>query len=120
MKIIEPPEYTDGVLELYRIETDECNDYPHDVLKNQNMKIWYKELSLYDHMKYEMNQANVEVTLKIRIPKYKKIDSKCICLIDGRQHKVYNATHIKDKNGFDETEITLVKPEKEVEILDKK
>lgn len=118
MKIIEPPEYTDGVLRLYRIRTDESEDYPMDYLEDQHLKVWYNELSVYDHMKYEMNQAQVEVTLKIRIPKYKKIDSKCVCVIDGRQHRVYNATHIKDKNGFDETEVTLIKPESEIKIID--
>lgn len=39
------PEYTDGVLELYRIENDESEDYPEEKLRDTGMRFWYRELS---------------------------------------------------------------------------
>ena len=115
--MIELPEYTDGRLELYRIDTDETKDFPEEILVNQNMTIWYSEISVFDRVKYELGQGGMEVTMKIRIPRFKGIDSKCVCIIDGSQHKVYNTAHITNKNGFPETELTLVRPDKEVRIL---
>ena len=52
--------------------------------------------------------------MKIRIPQYKGIDSMCACEIDGNIHQVYNATHVRDKMGFQETELTLIRPDKEL------
>lgn len=114
---MQPPEYTDGCLELFDIVTDETNDFPTEYLKDTNMKIWYKEISVFDHLKFELGKDNIEVTLKIRIPKYKGINSKCICKIDGEYHSIFNATHIRNKDGFEETEITLKKPEKTYEVM---
>ena len=115
--MIELPEYTDGRFELYRIGTVESKDFPEEILINQNMAIWYSEISVFDRVKYELGQGGMEVTMKIRIPRYKGIDSKCVCVIDGKQHQVYNAAHIVNKNGFPETELTLIRPDKEVRIL---
>lgn len=114
----ELPSYTDGRFALYRKWTDEIHDFPMEYLINQNMIIWYSEISVFDRVKYEMQQAGIEVTMKIRIPRYKKIDSKCVCIIDGIQHEVYNAAHIINKNGFPETELTLIRPERQIEVLD--
>lgn len=111
------PEYTDGVLHLYRIKNDTSSDYPKEILEDTELDIWYREISVFDRLRYEFDQGGKEITTKIRIPQYKKIDSRCVCLIDERQHLVYNAAHITSKEGFPETEITLVRPEKELEIL---
>ena len=67
--------------------------------------------------KQELQIYLKEITAKIRIPQYKKIDSRCVCLIEGKQHLVYNAAHITSKEGFPETELTLIRPEREIEIL---
>ena len=112
------PEYTDGVLKVYRITTDESEDHPEEKLSDQKMKLWYREISVFDKTRYELNKADLEVTMKLRIQKYDGIDSYCICLINGKQHKVYNATHVIDKNGYRETELTLVVPQKEYEVMD--
>lgn len=114
--MIQPPTYEDGFFDLFRIKTDETKDYPEEHLVNQNIKIWYREMSVFDRIRYEFSQSDIEITAKIRIPMYKSIDSKCVCLIEGRQHSVYNATHVKDKNGFPETELTLIRPGKELEV----
>ena len=116
--MIEIPEYVDGCFHLFRIKNDESKDYPEEYLEDTKMDIWFREISVFDKTKYEFEQGGKEVTMKIRIMQYKGIDSKCVCLIDGRQHLVYNAAHVKDKYGFPETELTLIRPEGEWEIHD--
>ena len=114
--MIQPPEYTDGVLKLYKIKNDDSKDYPEEILSDMDTSLWYREISVFDRTKYEFDQGGKEVTMKVRIPRYKKVDSNCVCVIEGVQHLVYNAAHIIDKNGFQETELTLVRPEKELRI----
>lgn len=114
---VELPEYTDGVLDLYVIETDEKSDFPVEKIRNLKQRIWYREISVFDKTRYELNQANIDVTLKVRIPSFKNITSKNICIIENEQHKIYNATTVVNKNGFKETEITLKKPEKKYEVM---
>lgn len=113
------PEYTDGCLRLYKIKNDTSQDYPEEYLEDTGMDIWFREISVFDKVKYEFDQGGKEVTMKIRIPQYKGVDSKCVCLIDGNQHLVYNAAHVKDKYGFPETEITLIRPERKISIHEK-
>lgn len=115
---IELPEYTDGLLRIYRIRNDESKDFPEEYLEDMKMEVWFREISVFDKVKYEFDQGGKEVTMKLRIPQFKGIDSRCACLIDGRQHLVYNATSVKDKYGFPETELTLVRPEGEWKICD--
>lgn len=112
--MIQPPEYTDGFFRLYRIKNDTSTDYPEKYLEPQNLEIWYREISVFDRIRYEFDQAGKEITLKIRIPLFKEINSKCMCVIGDIQHQVYNVAHIKDKNGFPETELTLIRPESEL------
>lgn len=70
------PEYTSGAMQLYYIRQDESKDYPEEHLENSNVgDIWYRELSVFDRTKYEFDQGGKEVTMKIRIPVYKGIDS---------------------------------------------
>ena len=114
--MIIPPEYTDGCLELYRVKTDNTNDFPEKYLVNENMEIWFREISVFDRMRSEFEQNGKEVTMKVRIPRFKDIDSECVCVIEGIQHQVQNAAHVIDKNGFLETELTLIKPERQLRI----
>lgn len=114
--VIIPPEYTDGCLELYRVKTDNTNDFPEKYLVNENMEIWFREISVFDRMRSEFEQNGKEVTMKVRIPRFKGIDSECVCVIEGIQHQVQNAAHVINKNGFMETELTLIKPERKLRI----
>ena len=114
--MIEIPEYTDGCFSLFRIKEDNSKDYPEEVLEDMQMEVWFREISVFDKVKYEFDQGGREITMKVRIPRFNGIDSKCVCIIAGRQHLVYNATGVKDKNGFPETELTLIRPEKELRI----
>ena len=110
------PEYTSGCFKLYRIEQDDTNDYSVEKLKDTGYEIWFREISVFDKTRYQLEQGGKEVTMKIRIPQYKAIDSRCVCEIDGVQHLVYNATHVSDKEGNRETELTLISPGRELEI----
>ena len=99
------PEYTDGVLELYRIENDESEDYPEE------------ELAVYDTTRAKLSADSIEVTLKLAIPQYKQINSKCVCIIGGEQHEIYNVAHITTKDGFRESELTLKTPAHDREVI---
>ena len=112
------PEYVDGALELYQIEEDNTEDYPIERIKSTGMTIWYRELSVYDTTRARLSADSVEVTMKVSIPQYKKVNSKCVCVIDGTQHEVYNAAHITTKDGFKETELTLKTPSQEREVIE--
>lgn len=111
----ELPEYTDGCLQLYDISEDTTQDFPKEnIVKRSMSPIWFREISVFDRLRYEFEQSQKEITMKIRIPQYKEIDSRCVCIINGKQHLVYNAAHVRDKNGFPETELTLIRPEREL------
>ena len=110
------PEYTSGCFRLHRIEQIKVDDYPKEVLADTGFDIWYREISVFDKTRYQLEQGGKEVTMKIRIPQFKEIDSKCICEIEGTRHLVYNAAHVVDKNGNRETELTLIRPGRELEI----
>lgn len=110
------PEYTDGVLELFQIVEDNTEDYPVEKIKSTGMHIWYRELSVFDTTRARLSAYSIEVTMKISIPQYKKINSKSVCVIDGVQHEVYNAAHVTSKDGYPETELTLKTPAHDREV----
>ena len=74
-----------------------------------------KHCAAFDHVTFE--QADKEVTMKIRIPKWSGIDSNCVCLIDGVQHKVYNKADVISSQGYMETALTLVNPTMDYEVV---
>lgn len=114
--MIQLPEYTDGKIKIYKVNQDTTSDYPVNVLDDTGMEVWFREISVFDRTRYEFDQGGKEITMKIRIPQYKEIDSNCAGLINDRIHQIYHAAHIIDKNGFPETELTLIQPEKELTI----
>lgn len=114
-----PPEYTDGKMELFFIQEEKLDDFPLEKIKKADMNpIWFREISLFDTKRAELNASGINVTIKIRIPKYKGINSKCVCLINGEQHEVYNVAQVVNKEGFPETEITLQTPKVRREVME--
>ena len=111
------PVYNSGVLRVCEIVSDNTTDYPVEKLQDTGMQLGYREISVFDRTRFEFQQANKEITTKIVIPQYKSINSRCVVIINGEQHEVYNATDIVNKNGFLETEITLIKPNHEREFV---
>ena len=82
------------------------------------MRFWYRELAVYDTTRAKLSADSIEVTLKLAIPQYKQINSKCVCIIGGEQHEIYNVAHITTKDGFRESELTLKTPAHDREVID--
>lgn len=113
------PVFNDGVFDLFAIEQREiAKDAKSDVLVDKHMKICYREVSVFDRLRFEFDQGGKEVTLKIQIPQYREIDSHCMLKINGEWHKVFNAAHTFDKQGYPVTELTLIKPEAMYPVLE--
>ena len=70
----------------------------------------FRDIGIYDRTRVTFEQADMEVTMKIRIPKWDGINSNCVCMISGNQHKVFNKADVLSKQGYPETELTLISP----------
>lgn len=112
------PTYNDGYFKLYQIKQKEKEGtaYPIEYLvefedsRNTGIKyneIWFEELSLTDRLKFEAEERKKKITYKIRIPQMKEIDSFCVLEIDGKYHKVFNAYHFTNEDGFKQSDLTL-------------
>ena len=108
------PVYNSGCFELYDIVDvpDPDNpDFPDRMIKSRYLHpIGYRELAIYDRTRLTFEQAATEITMKIAIPRWKGIDSNCVCVIDGVQHKVFNCAQVISRQGYPETELTLESP----------
>lgn len=116
------PAYVDGGFLLYDIvdvSDDNAPDFPIKMIQKRPMgKVGFRELAVYDRTRLTFEQADTEITKKIVIPKWDGIDSNCVCLIDGVQHKVFNCAQVVSKQGYLETELTLVKPAVKYEVVE--
>lgn len=110
------PEYTDGVFHLFYVKEDQESDFPEKHLVDAGMDIWFRELSIYDRIRFAMNEQGKEVTMKIAIPQFRGIDSNCAVRIAGKIHDVETAAHIRSREGFAETELTLIRPQNNREV----
>lgn len=106
-KMAAMPEYTDGMFFLYDI-TDE--DGERRIRRRVMAPVWFRDIGVYDRTRVTFEQADMQVTRKIRIPKWDGINSNCVCIIDGCQHKVFNKADVISRQGFPETELTLINP----------
>ena len=113
------PEYTDGCFTLYDI-VDEEDEYGQQrkIRARGLAPIWFREKSVFDRTRVTFEQADMEVTRKIRIPKWNGISSMCVCMIGTEQHKVFNKTDVISKQGFPETELTLITPAMNYEVAE--
>lgn len=102
------PTYDDGKFRLFEIK--QANDnYPIEYLHDTKKDFWFEELSISDRLKFEAEERDKKITCKIRIPQTKEINSLCVVKIDKEYHKVYNAYHFTNKDGFKQTDLTLEK-----------
>lgn len=100
------PTYNDGKFRLFEIkQTDDT--FPVEYLHDTEKDIWFEELSISDRLKFEAEERNKKITYKIRIPQIKTINSLCVVKIGEEYHKVYNAYHFTNKDGFKQTDLTL-------------
>lgn len=101
------PTYNDGKFKLYEIKQKDST-YPDEYIKEiSNKPMWFKELSISDRLKFESEQREKNLTMKIRIPQTKQITSMNVLKIGKEYHKVFNAYHFTNNEGFKETDLTL-------------
>lgn len=112
-KLATLPEYTDGCFNLYDIVDV---DDERKIRERGIGPVCYRDIGVYDRTRITFEQADKEVTMKIRIPKWDGISSDCVCVINGQQHKVYNKADVLSNQGYPETELTLVNPTMEYEV----
>lgn len=106
------PEYTDGCFTLYDI-VDIDTEYSKErrIRAREIEPIWYRGEAVFDRTRVVFEQAGKSIDMKIRIPRWNGISSDCVCIISGVQYKVYNKADVLSKQGYLETELTLVTPE---------
>lgn len=100
------PIYNDGKFELYEIKQTETT-LPVEYIKETGKTIWFEELSISDRLKFEAEERNKQITYKLRIPQIKEITALHVVKIDEKYHRVYNAYHFTNKDGFKQTDLTL-------------
>ena len=100
------PTYNDGKLRLFEIkQTDDT--YPIEYLKDTGKDIWFEELSISDRLRFDAEERKKKITYKLRIPQTKEITSLHVVKIGSEYHKVFNAYHFTNKDGFKQTDLTL-------------
>ena len=116
------PTYNDGCFTVYDIVSvadDTSPDFPVMKIQNRGVSpVGFRELAIFDRTRLTFEQADVELTQKIAIPRWNGLSSDCVCVIDGVQHKVFNCADVISKQGYPETELTLVKPEVQYEEVE--
>lgn len=100
------PTYNDGKLKLFAIKQTQ-NTYPVEYLKNMKKEVWFEELSISDKLRFESEERKRKLSLKIRIPQMKGITSLNVVKIGNEYHKVFNAYHFTNNDGFKQTDLTL-------------
>ena len=122
------PEYTDGYFLLYDIVDEADGDLPvHKIRPRmagaQPVKVWFRELALFDRTRATLQQSDVEVTMKVAVPRWTGYSTRCVCLIhdyqsgEDVQHRVYNNAAVLSKQGYPESELTLVNVEVPYEVV---
>lgn len=100
------PVYLDGYAQVYRInQTDDT--YPVPFLVSEDKAIPFRMMSITDRTRIEFEQRNINLTMKLRVPKTLEIDSNNVLRIGSTFHKVFNAYHFTNADGFEETDLTL-------------
>lgn len=100
------PTYNDGKFRLFEIKQTETT-YPVEYLKDTEKEFWFEELSISDKLRFESKERKRKLSLKIRIPQMKEITSLNVVKIGNEYHKVFNAYHFTNNDGFKQTDLTL-------------
>lgn len=101
------PTYNDGIFEIFQIKTTD-DTYSIEYIKTTRKKMYFEELSISDKLRFEAEQRDKNLTLKIRIPQTKEITSMNVLKIGKEYHKVYNVYHFTNKDGFKQSDLTLI------------
>ena len=100
------PTYNDGKFRLFEIKQTK-NTYPIEYLHDREKEICIEELSISDKLRFEAEERSKKITCKLRIPQTKQINSLCVIKIGDEYHKVFNAYHFTNKDGYKQTDLTL-------------
>ncbi len=105
------PTYLDGSAAVYIITQTE-DVYPVEIIVpvlfyGKEIRIPFEEISLTDRTKYEFESRSKKITMKIRISQTKEMSSKHALKIGDKFHRVFNAFHFKNKDGYAQTDLTL-------------
>lgn len=101
------PIYNDGNFRLFEIKQTN-GTYPVEYIKKiDKPSIWFEELSISDKLRFDAEQREKKITLKIRIPQTKEISSLNVVKISNKYHKVFNAYHFTNNDGIKQTDLTL-------------
>ena len=119
-KLQHPPAYVDGVMTVYDLVDVADPDNPDSPLRMIQARdigpVPFRDKAVYDRTRLIFEQADVEITHKLAIRRWSDISTKCVCIIDGEQYKVYNVAQVETTDGYLETEVTLVTPEVQYEV----
>lgn len=105
------PNQIDGVFEIFKIVQND-DIYPIEDIISTGKKMYFEELSVTDKLRFQAQEREIDITMKIRIPQTKQIDSMTVLKIGNCYHKVYNAYHFTNNDGFKMTDLTLTKYKK--------
>lgn len=122
LNITEIPTYLDGYFRLFEIKQKDGH-FPIEYIEDTEKEIWFQELSITDRLRFEAEERKKDLTIKIRIPQTKEITSLHVLKIGDEYHKVFNAYHFTNKDGFPQTDLTLENypnPKLESELWQKK
>lgn len=100
------PIYNDGKFRLFEIKQTK-DTYSVEYLHDTGCDIWFEELSISDKLRFDTEERKKKITYKLRIPQTKEINSLCVVKIGEEYHKVFNAYHFTNKDGFKQTDLTL-------------
>lgn len=100
------PMYNDGKFRLFEIKQTDTT-YPIEYLHSTGQEIWFEELSISDKLKFDAEERKKKITYKLRIPQIKEIGSLHVVKIGDSYHKVFNAYHFTNKDGYKQTDLTL-------------
>lgn len=106
LNITEIPTYLDGKFKLFEIKQT-SGHFPVEYIEDIEKEIWFQELSITDRLRFEAEQREKNLTMKIRIPQTKEITSLHVLKIGDEYHKVFNAYHFTNEDGFKQSDITL-------------
>ena len=100
------PTHNDGKFELFEIHQTK-DVYPVEYIKKTDKEIWFEEISISDRLRFEAEEREKKITFKLRVPQNKEITSLHVVKINNKYHKVFNAYHFTNKDGFKQTDLTL-------------
>lgn len=101
------PVYNDGFFKLFEIKQTSDNFAVEYLHYTEKPDIWFEELSISDRLRFDAEEREKKITYKLRIPQMKEINSLCVVKINNKYHKVFNAYHFTNKDGFKQTDVTL-------------